>query len=1581
VRRWAREAIFFPFDSAASYYNQCRFLEPRINGHFPGSTLRNALERDHRNDSTLEQVYDTSTTLPAATVAEHIAFAYDPAYHVRRWKNGPWDDSVHNTSEFFSRNDLDISVDHRTMYIVATGHLFDEDHGGRPYLTGQNDTLLAIDVVNEIPSATTYLNQYGQTVTAGADTTFVYATGFVTKQDLLPPVSGVDTAWSKYRAVPLLFDMKRADPNGHGGPFNDANSAHRMDIRVRWTGKEKLALRSIALRDTAAQLLLGDGAEAAAYRAAIRDSVERVLRGYTWNDPQDTAATNARLIDRLGKMIRIYTGDEGGGLRNVGFNWLDSVLYRRYGGGDSLTRGFRSYRAQAGTMETDASTMTSQNEITMETYPWDFWWAKGDWSDSLLDARPPISLQGWTGLEMSVRYGIPDSIVQPPTLIEHNGGRFYIPVLALDSGVAQQNVDMYSRFMQRANYGAYIPGHSIWPYEKSAINKLGRAAALARRTGRRLIQWPGVHVGMHLWNHARDGSDYRDTILSHLPEAAEVRVQVNLGLCYGARGVEYSYLGANDNEYDTSYNFYTDFGPVGPTTTDTDNVRTLYLHTPSYRNPPRADTIPNVYTGWGNRLREIRWINRWWIPRQWEYVKNLRWRDGYSTHFTVPQTYNPDSTRQMNSRPLHTGDIVRSIRTYDRYGHLDSLIETYVELGLFDPHAGQNGYDTAFCYLVNRRTFERPSDVDSTTARGKLMDSLAEVRRLVVALNFHHPDTTHGYGWYRVVELAPDTTPLPQIFPTAPVARKGLDTLVFGDSSIAVTLRPGGGALLKIFPVAPDQTIDSGSLKYPNAHRICFDGSRYHAVAVHYDQGNDCSSVHDTIIYRRSFPVDANNNAILWEAPGYMISEYQTPGDTGLITQGETGLTRNRAPAITYRAVNGDTVISIVWSAHKDWDDSGRTRQWIVERTFEPTVAGPQFGAMEIVDTIYGDFCWQFGTPGICRLEGGDAYVYSDSLLGIIARLRVRPGGAAWWLTSPGSYTNRDTLTKYLTWFDTTLGTPARSFLPTIPSASNIRALDSNVGVAFQQFISTQAGKSDIIYQRLWHIADSTGDHLVHVDSLRIKLNTAAGYHTHPCMDLWQDVWWHAYEAVVWEQRVETELSFIHNLIWFQPLATRAESYDANAWGNWTVHWDHIDSTTTYQWTKLSIDARVNQWEWQQWVRLAYDAWPTIAALNEVIDSVTQWDTAHFALAWVDTNEAVDYPLPPGVDTAIHDMVQAHVYFGESELVPGYPHKYLYDGYWPNQAVSQTRQDLRSGILYNNADPKNRQNRVFTSRQFFGKTRPRGYLAHGRQTHFVLDPATSTVITVGIGDVWYASDTLGAGVRLVARGPASRMVDSLDLARSLLGTTTFATYDSTAIGLNVFGTFSGDSALAPSARVAARAELVDSATGTVVALLDSFVVDAAHLTHNVTIDTTLDLLSGTYSVRLVLDTTNIPVAPARAGSRFPTDELMQWVDDVESLGKIRRLAAAAGPQARLDVRPNPARDAIEILFSVPLDGDVTLAMYDARGVQRRCPIRGEVIERGRYAIRVETADLMPGTYFVDLRMARERVVRTIVLVQ
>jgi len=795
---WAREVLFFPFDSAASYYYPCRFLA----GVDQQGTDRYNLDPTQRSaigGLLRERVYDVATTNPGTAVAATIAFGFDRSRHVRWWPIGPYDDdSVRVTDEFYRRNDLDVSHDHRTMYVVATGHLFDRRNGGRPFDLGLTDTLLAIDVLLLIPQGSAWLDADGVRRTADSNMEILYTRCHVTKTDLRPAIEGRDTVHERYRSIAFCIDMKRQGDTGVGGPFHDDNSGHRMDLRVRWTGKEKLALRSIALRDTMAYLLTDP--DGAGFRAEVIDTVERILRGYGWHD---TAATNHIRDDRMGKIIRLYTGDEGTFLRNVGFNWLDSTLYRRYNWGDSVTRGLRAYRAQTTVVDGDAPTMTSQNEITVETYATDFWHIKGEWSDVV---RRNQSRQSWMGGQAEVRYGLPDSVQAPPSIVEHNGGRFYIPIIDLGGGSPRAAVDLYTRALQRMTYGAYITGHARSPYRNGAVNGLGRAAFISRRTGRRIILWPGVHTTLHLWTRQKNGVGYRDTLIGHVPEAAEIRANVNIGFCYGIQGIEYSYLGANANEYGAGNEFAADYGPIGPTTADTLNVVDLVLHTPSHISPPRRDTIPGFYTGWGNRLREIRWLNRHWVPRLWEHMRDLRWRDGYSMHFTTEQTYVPageQRTQQMIARPLDSNEVVTAVMAIDRYDRVDEPLETYVELGLFDSRPGIAGYDTSFAFVCNRRTFERPEDVDASTARGRLMDSLAEVRRVVIALNLSHPDTTNRYRLYHVVELAPDTTPLPQVHPTSTSRRVGVDTLLFVGDRVSVTLRPGGGALLKMYPVAP----------------------------------------------------------------------------------------------------------------------------------------------------------------------------------------------------------------------------------------------------------------------------------------------------------------------------------------------------------------------------------------------------------------------------------------------------------------------------------------------------------------------------------------------------------------------------------------------------------------------------------------------------------------------------------------------------------------------------------------------------------------------------------------------------------
>ncbi len=783
---WAREVIFYPFDTAASYYFQCRFLESwrsqgveRLN--------RDPSQRSPSGSPLRERVFDVSNTDTMAVVASRIAFGYDSAFHKRRWSAYPYDDSVEVTDEFYRRNDLDVSRDKASIFIVVTGHLFSPAEGGRPYDSAQDDIVLEIDIMNEVPEGATFMNADGATMRATADTTFLYTTLYLSKRQFLPLLAGADTAYDRYRAAEFWIDMKRMFPFGPGGPFNDANSAHRMDVRVRWTGKEKLALRSVALRDTMAQLLLGNRTHQALFRAAIIDSVERALRGYSWSVQDQRLAASTRYRDRLGKIIRFYTGDEGTALRNVGFNWLDSTLYRRFANGDSSTRGLRAYRAQATILDSDAPIMTSQNEITVETYPWDFWHMKGEWSDPAASSRVGESRGGWMG-DMAGWFGLPDSIQQPPSIVEHNGGRFYIPQLGLDDRDARSNVELYTHSIQRLAWGAYVPFRLRWPYSRWQLTALGRAADVSRRTGRRIILWTGVHTTLHIWNREKGGRTYRDTLIGHIPEASEIRANVNIGLAYGIRGIQYSYLGANVNEY-YGRDFIADFGPVGATTADTQNVVDYRLRSPWYISPEFGDSISQFYTGWGTRLREIRWVNRTWIPRIWPHLRRLRWRDAYSVHFTTPQDYAAGSTR-----PFESTEIVQAVQARDREGRVDSPSETYVEVGLFESRKGASpSTDTAWVMVVNRRTFERPDDVPPTSRRGRLMDSLAEWRLVTVRLHLP-PVDGQPTRIARVREVGHDPVNLPGL----PGERAPVDTTVSLDSAFNVWIRPGGGSLFEI---------------------------------------------------------------------------------------------------------------------------------------------------------------------------------------------------------------------------------------------------------------------------------------------------------------------------------------------------------------------------------------------------------------------------------------------------------------------------------------------------------------------------------------------------------------------------------------------------------------------------------------------------------------------------------------------------------------------------------------------------------------------------------------------------------------
>ena len=752
-----REILLFPFDSALSYYWPNRFLV--MNG---GTPAFNAAEGGAR-----ETVYDAASGLRAGdTILKRIVYDYDPALQLRRYPERSGDNRVENSSGFILPKRGD------TLYLVVTGHLFPDGPARH------SDPVLALDIWNEIPKGGTWLDSSGTKRTAAVDTAMLYRTLYVWKEELEPFDTAADYRRYGSAAMPVNLDRYAG---GAGGPLNDAVSAHGIDIRVRWLG-EKIALRSIALRDALGELVLGDEPASESYRAALVSSAARMLHA------DRGSARSIASIDRT--VVRFYSGDEYGLAENRAFNVVDSLLYTSFPTGDSSTRGIRAYHAQANHGHASQHQLTSAGEITVETYI-------GDVRYAYFDPRQ------WCGL--------PERLRQAPAIARHNGGRFHIPLLELD----RAGVDLYTRAVQRLYVGAYNTGYDQWPYTTPPkwADELGHAAWSSRRTGKRIIQWPGVHSPLLLqWKHDDAGRRFVDTTMTHINEASEIRMAVNLGLCYGSRGVSYSWIGSATNEFEVTgesggrwdgalhYDFYNDFGPVGSRVGIRGNRAPLFELKNADLVPPARFVIPDFYTGWDNRLNEMKWLSLDWLPRMGRAMARLRWRDGYSMHFAATQDYMSDNSGglpQSRSRPFPDTLIVRAIESIDPRGTKDPPAETYVELGLFDPWSGtREGHpdpsrDTSHIVVVNRRTFERPADIDPASREGMTMDALAETRTLRIAFNRPAGSTPRTI---RVREVEPDRTPLPGT--SAP--RAPLDVVIPDDGTVELTLRPGGAALLRI---------------------------------------------------------------------------------------------------------------------------------------------------------------------------------------------------------------------------------------------------------------------------------------------------------------------------------------------------------------------------------------------------------------------------------------------------------------------------------------------------------------------------------------------------------------------------------------------------------------------------------------------------------------------------------------------------------------------------------------------------------------------------------------------------------------
>jgi hypothetical protein len=732
---FGREVKFYPFDSAQSPFF------PAIFTHYAGVSRYDSAEGGAQ-----ERWFTRESATPGSTVVSGILF-----------NRGVCD--LENRSDFLTESTLGGRIA-GTISLSVLARLVGDSHG-----SADTTPVMVVQLRHLIGRGEQYLASTPRGVApvhARNDTAILCDTVLVRRGELRD-----DSACGRYREIWRRKSLVVRDDGGPG-PFDprqpppdrdrpsDGGSLD-FDLRVVWLGPDGVALRSVAMRDTLAELILGRTAVSDAYREHLRSSTRRLLVGpdstrWSWRD----------------RIIGVLSGIEQQRMNYAGFAAISNFLRRSFNrNGDSLTA------------HTEDAASFHFHHLTRP--------------DGVF---PEIGV----GIESGVQGALELPYEQLPQIAQHNGGRFRDPyarrrpeLLELSVGA----IERYEEMLQRGVLTRYDPDRNCYPYHTGTAHHLGIAASISRRTGRRMIP-----VVFAMGGGLEKGRD--ELFMARVPEAAELRALVMMGLCYGARGVLWTQIGSDlnllheDPEGSGVWVGGTDsWGAGGPRIGDTTLDRAEPLVLTGARDTVARVSIPDVWVGHRSRTREIRELDRW-LAKIGPVLTHLRWHNSYSIYYTART---PRLRRDLGTRPIAPGEIVTGITT--RPLHVlrpavpadDPPYRTFVELGLFEPRrstdtSGLPG-DTATIFLVNRRAFERPIDVDPASPEGRRMDTLAESRRLTVALARLFPSLP---SLVRVREIAPDTRPLP----LGGARRVGLDTVIVDGGSFSIDLGPGGGALIEL---------------------------------------------------------------------------------------------------------------------------------------------------------------------------------------------------------------------------------------------------------------------------------------------------------------------------------------------------------------------------------------------------------------------------------------------------------------------------------------------------------------------------------------------------------------------------------------------------------------------------------------------------------------------------------------------------------------------------------------------------------------------------------------------------------------
>lgn len=1543
----AREVVFYPFDSVQSPYYPFRFSSTL--DAVPGVYRLNLEEKDPVYQRPVqERVYDSASATPGAVIAEHIAFndAREDERRTYRWPSQTSTaDSVQNVLRWISEDlerDSDgnlASGDLDSLYfLVVSGHIFDQ---GTSSLT---DSLLRIDVIYEVPQGMRYYSSSWTLTTAAADTGIVMRTFYITKSNLFPSGSPPYT-WDAYRHIVLPLNLRSREGGipGPGTTLNHANFARRFDIRVSWLGGERVALRSVALRDVRGQLALGNDSAAIAWRGERTGLMRRVLYGTTdYNVPEDSLRR---------AYFALYGGEEPfpteyGGQQAL-INMVRDTFNVARPGGSGERDSVQIFDAQSGLGDFfHYHRLTSPPVVTRETYLH---------SLPVTDSADSASITKWYGL----RYE------ELPGIAEENGGRFHLDEIDIwDSS----SIEEYEKHLQRIMVGQYRPSREgladqnvrDWLIGWGALAVLGPAARVSRATGRRLVQLPSINANLDFRIYNDGGTWKLDSVAGHFPTEAELRAMVNIGIAYGSKGVMYWTLGSYNNFLNHRYQNGPDtvwgssspagggpsgggFGPVGCTwqgtfTHDTvTDVTDFPFHSAFSTAPsiPRV-IVPDFYVGFGARTRAMKRMNER-LAELASVLTGLTWRESYSIHYTVPWPRTGEML-DFGSRPVDSGEIITQVTARSPItGVVDSVWATYVELGLFDKKTDSTGgkydplRDRHFAYVVNRRTFQRPDWIDPSSVRGMRMDSLAESRIVTLRFNLPHPDSTQ-YPFIRVREVAPlaDSIPLLGV-------RHVLDTVICGvDSTASIILPPGSGTLLEISFPPPDTLIVAGDLRWPGQRKFIHDGRRYHAF-YHKSRSLPGGGTDNVVAWRWSYPVSDTTGAVLWAPTAeVIISDSLLPGDAPR--------TDNRFPGFTLRRVADSTWITAVWTCHPNASGHNGERE-VVARNLKVVdiiqpypyqeIVGYNTSAIYHVDYHKGTAAEVWGTPVISFTHGGGVIAWSDSAIGIVGRLFPLDLSSWIWPFPIPVLSARDSVS----WPETqTYGFAGR--YPTLPPWTPVARADSTVGISWRQ---PAPAVDDILYQRLKH---TPADALATLKPAALVLSPWLGKRWYPSIDIVQDTAGLDHnEGIVWEDDFNG-----FKTLQFQSLKTSASGV-TSLWNRAAYIVRTDDSVTTWPYGEL---------------------YPQTAVLGE-------HDTSLFGQGRVQF--AVGYQRPTLGGTP--DLWQALVDWGRPTFKASWPNRYSYEGRYPSVAANRDQLWGKEAILYQANGTGGSDSTLRTSRQFFAKfSRPVGYHAQGRSVLFRLDAATRTGMQVLLYDPWYADAQESRALALGARADSAADVDTPEEVADLFRTETFTASDSLTVGCTLYGRFFGDREAAGTDRLELILEVVDSVTGNVVGQIDSIALSPDADSLSLKPERTLDLLTGSYYLRLRFGA-NVPdVDTVPYDCRYPVTEVAGWVENAGSAKGVRRVAGDADAGAvRISAQPNPFRSETELRFSIPARSTVTITVYDGLGRRVESPVEDVLFEKGRYAVSFPAADLPPGLYIVELRAGSRRDVLKMTLVR